>query len=267
MVNWRALGRIDEQVLDMPIKTAQARWTGDFAKGQGTISFGDYEAEYSRASIFMGGEGTSPLAILGASLAGCFTGAVAAYLTRDGYSPERISTDAEVHVEPPDKGFTVSRIHLRAEIEIEGVDRAALLKYAERAKRECPVGQALSAIEITLEVVTAAESAMPYCPKCKYEYREGIEECPDCKVKLVIDLHDENRPKPIDSDLLEVASFQTTIDADMARVRLEGEGIESVVMDGVSPSLYAGFSLMNAGVRLMVREEDVERATKVLLHE
>lgn len=26
---------------------------------------------------------------------------------------------------------------------------------------------------------------MPWCPKCKYEYREGIEKCSDCKIPLV----------------------------------------------------------------------------------
>lgn len=26
---------------------------------------------------------------------------------------------------------------------------------------------------------------MPWCPKCKYEYREGIKECSDCKIPLV----------------------------------------------------------------------------------
>lgn len=26
---------------------------------------------------------------------------------------------------------------------------------------------------------------MPWCPKCKYEYREGIKECSDCKIPLI----------------------------------------------------------------------------------
>ena len=29
---------------------------------------------------------------------------------------------------------------------------------------------------------------MPWCPKCKCEYREGITTCVDCKVDLVEDL-------------------------------------------------------------------------------
>ena len=29
---------------------------------------------------------------------------------------------------------------------------------------------------------------MPFCPKCKYEYREGFTLCPDCDVELVPEL-------------------------------------------------------------------------------
>lgn len=106
---------------------------------------------------------------------------------------------------------------------------------------------------------------MPFCPKCKYEYCEGIEECPDCNIKLVKKLHEEIKPEHIDSELVQVGSFLTITDAEMARVRLEGEGVESVVMDSISPNLYVGFSLVNGGVRLMVRLEDIDRAKKILL--
>lgn len=32
---------------------------------------------------------------------------------------------------------------------------------------------------------------MPYCPNCKYEYRPGIDICPDCDERLVYSLPDE----------------------------------------------------------------------------
>ena len=32
---------------------------------------------------------------------------------------------------------------------------------------------------------------MPWCPKCKYEYEEGIEKCSECKIKLVEELEKE----------------------------------------------------------------------------
>lgn len=137
----------------MPIKTAQAEWQGDFRSGQGTIAGGSgaFEADYSRSSIFGAAPGTSPLEVLGASLAGCFAGAVAAYLTTDGYVPESISANAEVHIEPPDSGYTVSKIHLSVQAQVPGIDPACFLEYAERAERTCPVAQALGGVEITLD--------------------------------------------------------------------------------------------------------------------
>ena len=33
---------------------------------------------------------------------------------------------------------------------------------------------------------------MPFCPICRYEYREGIEVCPDCDAKLVPKLEPEH---------------------------------------------------------------------------
>jgi osmotically inducible protein OsmC len=137
----------------MAIRTARAEWTGDFRSGLGTIrpGSGAFEADYSFASIFRDGPGTNPIEILGASLAGCFTGALAAGLVKEGYAPKRICTDAEVHLVPDGKGFTIGRIHLHARTEVTGIDEAAFVECAELAKRTCPVAQALIAVEITLQ--------------------------------------------------------------------------------------------------------------------
>lgn len=42
-----------------------------------------------------------------------------------------------------------------------------------------------------------------YCPDCRAEYREGVETCPDCEVRLVVELP----PEGPDEDL--VAIFET----------------------------------------------------------
>ncbi len=41
---------------------------------------------------------------------------------------------------------------------------------------------------------------MPWCPKCKYEYVEGIKICPDCKTALVESLDDVNDEELIEDD-------------------------------------------------------------------
>lgn len=105
---------------------------------------------------------------------------------------------------------------------------------------------------------------MPFCPKCRYEYREGIEKCPDCDMKLVAKLHEKPHEDFIDTELVVVARFMAVADAEMARLKLNGQGIESVVMDTVSPGLYVGFTMATQGVRLMTRAEDADRARTTL---
>jgi osmotically inducible protein OsmC len=136
----------------MPIKTAHSEWTGDFKSGRGTITPGSeaFEAEFSFDSIVREGHGTCPTELLGASIAGCFSGTLAAMLSRGHYVPRQIRTDAEVHLAPPVGGFGVMRIHLHTQAEVPGIDEATFLKYVEDSKLKCPVAQALSAIEITL---------------------------------------------------------------------------------------------------------------------
>lgn len=47
---------------------------------------------------------------------------------------------------------------------------------------------------------------MPFCPKCKYEYKEGILECSDCKIPLVDYLTDEKDQMPI--ELAQTIAYQ-----------------------------------------------------------
>jgi len=137
----------------MPVKTAQAQWTGDFKTGQGMIQpyDGDFTAHYSFGSIFADAPGTNPMEMLGASIAACYTGALAAYLGRANYAPEQIHTDAQVHVSPISEGYNITRICLHARVQITGIDTASFEEIAEQAKCNCPVAQALSAVEVTLQ--------------------------------------------------------------------------------------------------------------------
>jgi len=64
---------------------------------------------------------------------------------------------------------------------------------------------------------------MPYCPKCKFEYHEGVNKCPDCWKRLVPRLPEQEGPK--DMELVPV--FATYDQGEAAAVKgiLEGEGI------------------------------------------
>ena len=49
---------------------------------------------------------------------------------------------------------------------------------------------------------------MPWCPKCKCEYREGITECADCKVALVDVLPpDEENPYSEESEMKQMEQW------------------------------------------------------------
>jgi len=137
----------------MATRTAHVEWTGDFREGLGIIKpgSGTFEAGYSYGSIFQDAAGTNPVEILAASLAGCFSGALAALLTRNNFSPKRIGTDATVRTKPAGVGFTIAGIDLYSRAEVPGIDEDTFRSCVEAAKLNCPVALALGAIEITVQ--------------------------------------------------------------------------------------------------------------------
>ena len=63
------------------------------------------------------------------------------------------------------------------------------------------------------------------------------------------------------TDLVEAARFDTRVEADLARLYLESEGVEAVLFDTEINYFYGGLVLP---VRLMVLDEDAERARRLL---
>lgn len=66
-----------------------------------------------------------------------------------------------------------------------------------------------------------------------------------------------------ENDLVAVRTFLNHVEADLAKSALEAAGIESAISaddaGGMRPHLWVG-----AGVRLLVRQGDVERAVEIL---
>ena len=138
----------------MPIHKAQAAWHGTFADGEGKMRLGSgaFEGAYSYRSRMEEGPGTNPEELLGAAHAGCFSMSLARRLSAAGYSPERIHTEARVRFGRSGEGYAISRIELRTEAEVPGVDEELFLEKAEAAKRDCAVSKALAGVEeIALE--------------------------------------------------------------------------------------------------------------------
>ena len=147
----------------MAKRTASAVWEGTLKDGKGRVKLGSgaFEGQYSFASRFEEGTGTNPEELIGAAHAGCFSMALAAGLTRAGLNPTRISTDATVSLEKVGESFKITTIELETEAEVSGIDQSAFLDYAENAKKNCPVSQALAGTEIKLnaKLVRSAEAA------------------------------------------------------------------------------------------------------------
>ena len=70
----------------MPVRTANAVWSGTIARGSGTMALGSgaYEGPYSVGSRFQEDPGTNPEELIAAAHAGCFSMALSGILSRAG---------------------------------------------------------------------------------------------------------------------------------------------------------------------------------------
>ena len=137
----------------MPIRTATARWQGNFTEGSGTVKTGKggLQGNYSAKGRFEEGEGTNPEELIAAAHSGCFSMAFSKGLADAGFPPASVETTAKVHLDKTDAGMTVTRINLETVGDVPGIDAADFQKIAEGAKENCPISRLLSpGAEITL---------------------------------------------------------------------------------------------------------------------
>lgn len=136
----------------MPGRNAQAVWKGDLQSGNGNVKLGSgaYDGQYSFKSRFEDGTGTNPEELLGAAHAGCFSMALSAALSRQGFTVNSVDTTATVHLEKGESGFSIARIDLVTKGDVEGIDEAKFKQEAEAAKSGCIVSRALSAVPMTI---------------------------------------------------------------------------------------------------------------------
>jgi osmotically inducible protein OsmC len=139
----------------MPTSTAEATWNGRLRDGDGTVTVGSgvLDAPYTFASRFQRGAGdgnTNPEELIGAAEAGCFSMATAVALEEAGYEPDRVHTEATVHLEEVDGEFTITTIELTASGTVPDATEAEFREIADDAKDNCPVSRALAGTDIEL---------------------------------------------------------------------------------------------------------------------
>ena len=66
------------------------------------------------------------------------------------------------------------------------------------------------------------------------------------------------------SGLVEAARYTTRVEADLARLYLENEGVETVLFDTESSNFYGYFGGVFMPIRLMVLDEDLHEARDLL---
>jgi hypothetical protein len=78
---------------------------------------------------------------------------------------------------------------------------------------------------------------MSFCPKCKYEYKEGIAVCPDCDVRLVKELHVEAEDQ--EDYPVALVTVGDISEADIIKSVLDSAGIPAYVQSHHS-AMYTG---------------------------
>ena len=115
---------------------------------------------------------------------------------------------------------------------------------------------------------------MPYCPKCRYEYKPTIEICLDCGKKLVAELKQKKRKKVATLEISEEKALiepklkllyvnRNLIYANFLKETLKRNGIPCLIKResmGLIPALVPQ-SLTD--VSIFVREEDFEKSCEI----
>jgi lipoyl-dependent peroxiredoxin len=135
----------------MSISKASAEWNGALKGGQGSMKPENAASvPFSLSTRFEGAKGSNPEEMIGAALAGCFSMALAGALGKEGMSPSKIETSAEVTLDKDEVGFAITKIELTTRAKIEGADQVKFEHIARATKESCPVSKALLGTTVTL---------------------------------------------------------------------------------------------------------------------
>ena len=136
-------------------RRAEVRWQGSLREGSGTIdsttsgAFGGLGVTWKARSEDEHGGLTSPEELIAAAHAACFSMALSGALARAETPADELRTSATVTFQA---GEGITRIALRVEGEVPGLDEEGFRAAAETAKENCPVSKALAGVpEISLE--------------------------------------------------------------------------------------------------------------------
>lgn len=137
-------------------RTAQTHWEGSLFEGKGTVALessgiGTYDVSWAARTEEPNGT-TSPEELIAAAHSACFSMQFSNTLVKAGATPQSLDTKAEVGFQP---GKGVTGVHLTVVANVDGISAEDFAAAAEDAKINCPVSQALTGTEITLDASLA----------------------------------------------------------------------------------------------------------------
>jgi hypothetical protein len=114
-----------------------------------------------------------------------------------------------------------------------------------------------------------------YCTECGDEFQDWVHQCPRCHIDLLDgpkpDVKEIKQPVEIvqgttlsRDELVTIASFSHAPEAYVTFTKLQAEGILSFIADDYMVTMNWLWSNVLHGVKIRVRESDVEAAVKIL---
>lgn len=137
-------------------RSASAVWKGSGLEGSGIVNTRSgalNELPYSHRSRFKneeGRDGSNPEEMIAAAHAACFNMALSFQLNGKGYTANSLNTEAKVILGQEGYDYHIERIDLILEGDVPNISDAEFQELATVAKENCPISQALSAVEISL---------------------------------------------------------------------------------------------------------------------
>jgi len=136
----------------MTDRKATTIWTGTLFEGSGETTFdssgiGTYPVSWPSRAEEANGK-TSPEELIAGAHSACFSMAFSNALAKNETPAEKLEVSAVVTFVP---GTGITKSALTVVGTVPGIDEATFVELATGAKAGCPVSQALSAIEITLD--------------------------------------------------------------------------------------------------------------------
>ncbi len=138
------------------VRTANAHWEGSLMEGSGSVELstsdsGTFPVTWAARSQ-EASDKTSPEELIAAAHSTCFSMALSNGLAQGGNAPQSLDTKADVTFVP---GTGITKIELTVNAVIPGMSAEDFEAAAQDAKANCPVSQALKAVDITLTATLA----------------------------------------------------------------------------------------------------------------